>query len=118
MIIIYSMVENGRFFIVILKYNPIFLKRHMRKKIIKISVCLSVVALATIGVKMANSEQISSMGLVFSNMEALASGESTSKEYDCYSIFEGEGTSISCATCKETSGTPPWYHFGSKCTRY
>jgi len=45
----------------------------MKKRIIKIGAFLSIVTLSTIGVKMANTDQISSMGLVFSNMEALAS---------------------------------------------
>lgn len=56
-------------------------------------------------------------GFTLANIEALASGEATSKEYDCYSILTGEGSSISCATCEMETGTPPWYHFGSECTR-
>ena len=54
---------------------------------------------------------------MLANVEALTHDESTSKKYKCYSIFTGEGHSISCATCMETSGTPPWYHFGDYCTR-
>ena len=62
----------------------------------KIGVCLSLVVLATIGVKMTNFGQSSSIGLAFSNIEALAAdGEAgahgkkcsfgkqyTGKEYD------------------------------------
>ena len=62
-----------------------------------------------------NNNELSDVALA--NVEALAIEEATSKEYDCYSILEGEGTSIACSTCQLANGTPPWYHFGSKCTR-
>ncbi len=46
----------------------------MKKKILKISVLFSLVIIATIGTKVANNENaISSIGLMLSNVEALAS---------------------------------------------
>lgn len=61
-----------------------------------------------------NSNELSDVALA--NVEALAVEEATSKEYKCYSILEGEGTSIVCSNCQLAPGTPPWYHSGSKCT--
>ncbi len=79
---------------------------------------LAMIVIVTTGIIGSFYGQIpASHKLLLNNVEALAQKEATSKKYDCYSIFEGTGSSISCSTCKETTGTPPWYHFGSKCTR-
>lgn len=88
----------------------------MKKYFLGIAIIL---AATTVGVNLSLNQQNSEISLILENVEALADDteDSTSKRYDCYSIFEGTGTSISCATCQETTGTPPWYHFGSKCTR-
>ena len=60
--------------------------------------------------KSQNEKDFSTAALA--NVEALASNEATSKDYNCYSILKGEGKSISCATCQMEDGTPPWYHMG------
>lgn len=76
----------------------------MKKRIIKLGVCLSVVVLATIGVKMANSEQISSIRFVFSNMEALADDDEGGKNYRiCYheSVVKTGYTYYDCGTCSK-----------------
>lgn len=79
---------------------------------------LGSILIVTAGIIVSYCEQIpATHNLLLSNVEALAQKEATSKKYDCYSIFVGTGSSISCATCKETTGTPPWYHFGSTCER-
>lgn len=85
----------------------------MKKKV------LGIVIIASLTVMGSNiiAKSSKSCGLLLTNVEALAQKEATAIEIDCYSIFEGSGSSISCATCQSTTGTPPWYHFGSKCTR-
>lgn len=88
----------------------------MKKKITGAVAVFAIVAMVAFNMNVtANSDELSTISL--SNIEALASEEATSKEYKCYSILDGSGQSVSCSTCFEASGTPPWYHFGSKCTR-
>lgn len=41
-----------------------------------------------------------------------------SGSYKCYSILQGsDGQSVACSTCELATGIPPWYHFGSTCSR-
>lgn len=47
----------------------------MKKRTVKIGILLFFVVLATIGTKLADNDKISSFGLMFSNLEALASAE-------------------------------------------
>lgn len=76
----------------------------MKKKIFIVSAFFSIVTLATIGTKIASSENISSLGLMFSNMEALASDtEGGGSNYNiCY--FESKvvksRTYYDCNDCK------------------
>lgn len=87
----------------------------MKKKFFGVAI---VIALTVTGSSIDFKKFSTNYNSLLDNVEALANDEeATSKEYDCYSIFTGTGTSISCSTCKETTGTPPWYHFGSECTR-
>lgn len=62
---------------------------------------------------------LSSNSLQLKNVEALANGEGgVSHKYTCYSILDGNsGTSVFCSTCDAKTGIPPWYHFGSTCTK-
>lgn len=87
----------------------------MKKKIIGGIAIMAIAIAAAFNLNLNKESQDLSM-LSLANVDALAS-ESTSKKYDCYSILNGSGQSISCSSCQMDSGTPPWYHFGSKCTR-
>lgn len=75
----------------------------MKKQITKIGLCLSVIVLATIGVKTVNTKQISSMGLIFSNMEALANDNETTLAKECYDRYDSYGRKSTrvriCETC-------------------
>ena len=86
----------------------------MKKKILG-GIVILIIALS-IGINFNFSK--TSNGIALENIEALANGEGgTSKKYTCYSILEGSGTSVFCSDCLGHTGTPPWYHFGSTCTR-
>lgn len=89
----------------------------MKNKFGKYIVIGAIAIVGTMGYNLNISRQNTDFQFIAGNIEALANGETTSKKFKCYSIFTGEGSSISCATCQETNGTPPWYHFGSECTR-
>jgi hypothetical protein len=84
----------------------------MKKKLFLFSSLIVGAAAVIIGGSNIKSDHFEK-NLLLENIEALARAEA--KKYDCYSILEGSGQSISCSTCKMDSGTPPWYHFGSTC---
>jgi len=91
-------------------------KKEMKKKILggAVVVAIGLVGILNMDFGYRKQERLSAVHL--DNIEALADGESSSKKYDCYSILNGSGQSISCSTCNMAKGKPPWYHFGSKCT--
>ena len=61
----------------------------MKKRTVKIGILLFFVVLATIGTKLADNDKISSFGLMFSNLEALASAEER--------FYRPDGTGYNCA---------------------
>jgi len=89
----------------------------MKKRIIVGMVAVAIAVVAVMNMDLGARKQENLSALQMANIEALAQGESSSKEYDCYSILGGSGQSISCSTCNMATGKPPWYHFGSKCTK-
>lgn len=71
----------------------------MKKRTVKIGILLFFVVLATIGTKLANNDKISSFGLMFSNLEALASAEGEG-DYDqkiWEKFYRPDGTGYNCA---------------------
>lgn len=89
----------------------------MKKKIFGGILAVAIAAVAAVNVNFNNEAEDALSALSLANVEALADGESGSNNYKCYSILEGSGQSISCSTCQMAAGTPPWYHFGSRCTK-
>jgi len=80
-------------------------------------VAIAIVTVAVVNGDFGSGKRDDLAAVHLANIEALADGESSSKKYDCYSILDGSGQSISCSTCNMAKGKPPWYHFGSKCTK-
>lgn len=89
----------------------------MKKKFIKFAIVGAIAIIGTVGYNFTVNQDDANFQFSMDNIDALAQGEATSNRFKCYSIFTGDGNSISCATCQETAGTPPWYHNGSYCTR-
>jgi len=91
----------------------------MKKKILGSVLAILIGTIAVFNVDFGFGRQKSLSKLHLANVEVLAQGESGGGEkYDCYSILKGfSGQSVSCSTCQMAIGIPPWYHFGSKCSR-
>lgn len=69
----------------------------MKNRILKIGVLFSFIALATIGAKVARTDKISSFGLMFSNLEALANAEGGYDQKIWERFYRPDGTGYNCA---------------------
>ena len=69
----------------------------MKKRTVKIGILLFFVVLATIGTKLADNDKISSFGLMFSNLEALASAEGSYNQKIWERFYRPDGTGYNCA---------------------